>query len=153
MSQEIDLVQVQAVLDFFLFLNDVLSQTSHQFEHETSCSPDEANVLRLVKEHGSLMVKDIAQSLPAMDPSKLTRLIDSLEKQAYITRTINPSDRRSFLITPTSRGLQILEIFVKDLQGLTQTMLSPLTPVERLMLVELFRKIQGNSNLMPSVKP
>lgn len=151
MGQEVDVLQIQAVLDFVLFLNDVLSQTSHHFENETSCSPEEANILRIVQEHGSLKVKDIAQALPGMDPSKLSRLIDGLEKQAYITRTINTSDRRSFLITPTPQGLKLLQVFVNDLQGLGHTMLSPLTPIERLMLVELFNKVRNS--VTPSVKP
>jgi hypothetical protein len=36
------------------------------------------------------MVKESAQALPGMDSSKLARLFDSLEKQGYTTRTLNP---------------------------------------------------------------
>jgi len=88
------------------------------------------------------MVTEIAQALPGMDPSKLTRVLDSLEKQGYATRTLNREDRRSFLVTPTERGMQLLETFTAQLQGLAQGMLTILTPTERLVLVELFTKIQ-----------
>jgi len=90
------------------------------------------------------MVKEIAQAMPGMDPSKLTRVLDSLEKQGYAIRTLNRGDRRSFLVTPTERGMQLLEAFTAQLQGLAQGMLTTLTPTERLVLVELFTKIQTN---------
>ena len=142
MEHDLDSSQTRAVLDFMLFLNDTLSRTSQHFEDETLCSPEEANVISLLSRRGPLMVKEIAQALPGMDPSKLTRVLDSLEKQGYATRTLNREDRRSFLVTPTERGMQLLETFTAQLQGLAQGMLTILTPTERLVLVELFTKIQ-----------
>jgi DNA-binding MarR family transcriptional regulator len=144
MEHDLDSSQARAVLDFMLFLNDTLSRTSQLFEQETSCSPEEANVLRVLAEHGPLMVKEIAQVLPGIDPSKLTRLLDILEKQGYATRTLNPENRRSFLVAPTERGVQLLEAFTHYLKELAQGMLTTLTPTERLVIVELFSKIQTN---------
>ena len=144
MEHDLDSSQTRAVLDFMLFLNDTLSRTSQHFEDETLCSPEEANVISLLSRRGPLMVKEIAQAMPGMDPSKLTRVLDSLEKQGYATRTLNRGDRRSFLVTPTERGMQLLETFTAQLQGLAQGMLTILTPTERLVLVELFTKIQTN---------
>jgi len=142
MEHDLDSSQTRAVLDFMLFLNDTLSRTSQHFEDETLCSPEEAHIISLLSRRGPLMVKEIAQALPGMDPSKLTRVLDSLEKQGYATRTLNREDRRSFLVTPTERGMQLLETFTAQLQGLAQGMLTILTPTERLVLVELFTKIQ-----------
>ncbi len=142
MEHDLDSSQTRAVLDFMLFLNDTLSRTSQHFEDETLCSPEEANIISLLSRRGPLMVKEIAQAMPGMDPSKLTRVLDSLEKQGYATRTLNRGDRRSFLVTPTERGMQLLETFTAQLQGLAQGMLTILTPTERLVLVELFTKIQ-----------
>jgi DNA-binding MarR family transcriptional regulator len=142
MEHDLDSSQARAVLDFMLFLNDTLSRTSQLFEDETLCSPEEANVISLLSRRGSLMVKEIAQAMPGMDPSKLTRVLDSLEKQGYATRALNRGDRRSFLVTPTERGMQLLETFTAQLQELAQGMLTTLTPTERLVLVELFTKIQ-----------
>jgi DNA-binding MarR family transcriptional regulator len=142
MEHELDSSQARAVLDFMLFLNDTLSRTSQLFEDETLCSPEEANVISLLSRRGSLMVKELAQAMPGMDPSKLTRVLDSLEKQGYATRALNRGDRRSFLVTPTERGMQLLETFTAQLQELAQGMLTTLTPTERLVLVELFTKIQ-----------
>ena len=142
MEHDLDSSQTRAVLDFMLFLNDTLSRTSQHFEDETLCSPEEANIISLLSRRGPLMVKEIAQAMPGMDPSKLTRILDSLEKQGYATRTLNREDRRSLLITPTEQGIQLLGMFTAQLQGLAQGMLTILTPTERLVLVELFTKIQ-----------
>ena len=142
MEHDLDSSQTRAVLDFMLFLNDTLSRTSQHFEDETLCSPEEANIISLLSRRGPLMVKEIAQGMAGIDASKLTRILDSLEKHGYATRTLNRGDRRSFLVTPTERGMQLLETFTAQLQGLAQGMLTILTPTERLVLVELFTKIQ-----------
>ncbi len=92
MEHDLDSSQARAVLDFMLFLNDTLSRTSQHFEDETLCSPEEANVISLLSRRGPLMVKEIAQAMPGMDPSKLTRVLDSLEKQGYAIRTLNRGD-------------------------------------------------------------
>ena len=146
MEQALDSSQTRVVLDFMLFLNDTLSRTSQHFEQETSCSPEEANVVRVLAQRGPLMVKGIGQALPGIDPSRLTRLLDSLEKQGYATRTLNPENRRSFLVAPTERGMHLLGEFTDNLAALALDMLTTLTPAERLVLVELFTKIQTNWN-------
>src|SRR5205809_5659598 len=138
--------QTRAVLDFMLFLNDTLSRTSKLFEYETLCSPDEASVLSLLARRGPLMVKEIAQGMAGIDASKLTRILDSLEKHGYATRTLNRGDRRSFLVTPTERGRRLLDVFTGQLEDLAQDLLAALTPAERLILVELFTKVQANWN-------
>jgi len=61
-------------------------------------------------------------------------------------RTLNQTNRRSFLVTPTERGLQLLGAFTSHLLELGEGMLATLTPTERLVLVELFTKIQANWN-------
>src|SRR5436305_4757001 len=146
MEHDLDSSQTRAVLDFMLFLNDTLSRTSQHFEDETLCSPEEANIISLLSRRGPLMVKEIAQAMPGMDPSKLTRILDSLEKQGYATRTLNREDRRSFLVTPTERGRRLLDVFTGQLEDLAQDLLAALTPAERLILVELFTKVQANWN-------
>ncbi|GHO99250.1 hypothetical protein KSF_092980 [Reticulibacter mediterranei] len=142
MEQDRENAQVQAVLDFMFFQNETLSRISHGFEDQTSCSPEEANILSLLSRRGPLRVKEIAQAMPGMDMSKLTRVLNSLEKHGYATRSLNPTDHRSFVITPTERGTQLLATFSNELETLARGMLHTLTPIERIILIELFTKIQ-----------
>ena len=145
MDNDLESSQTRAVLDFMLFLSDTLSQRSKLFEQET-CSPDEVSVISLLTRRGPMMVKQIAEGMAGIDPSKLTRILDSLEEHGYATRTLNREDRRSFLVTPTERGRRLLDVFTGQLGDLAQDLLAALTPVERLILVELFTKVQANWN-------
>lgn len=43
-----------------------------------------------------------------VSPSKISRVIDELERQGLVKRTRDPEDRRSFLATLTGRGLRKL---------------------------------------------
>src|SRR5215471_1660149 len=65
--------QIRAVFEFMMFLGETLGHTSRHFEDETMCSPEETSVLRVLSLHGPLMVKEIAQAVPGMSLSKLTR--------------------------------------------------------------------------------
>src|SRR5207247_11138066 len=116
MEHDLDSSQARAVLDFMLFLNDTLSRTSQHFEDETLCSPEEANVISLLSRRGPLMVEEIAQAMPAMGPSKLTRLLYSLEKQDYAMRTLIQTNRRRFLLIATGRGRQLPARFTAHLR-------------------------------------
>jgi DNA-binding MarR family transcriptional regulator len=76
--------------------------------------------------------------------SKLTRLLDQLEAQGYISRSLNLEDRRSFRVSLTEQGKMLYERLGQQIAALAESMLHPLTPIERLMMVELFAKIRAN---------
>jgi DNA-binding MarR family transcriptional regulator len=136
--------QVRAALDFVMFLGDGLARRSQCFEEEADSSPEEIGVMSVLAQRGPLMVKEIAQARPALRLSKLTRVLDSLETQGYITRTLNREDRRSFTVTLTEPGRLQFGKFVQNMDTLVQGILIALTPTERLVLIELFAKIRAN---------
>ena len=139
--------QARAVFDFMMFLGDTLSHSMQRFEVQTTCSPAEVDVLRVLAQRGPLAVKEIARSIPGLSLSKLTRVLDELESAERVTRTLNRHDRRSFLVTPTEQGLLLIGGFLQGLESIAQSMLTALTPAERLMLVELFTKIQASGQV------
>lgn len=140
--------QVRTVFDFMMYLGDTLSRSMVTFEDQTRCSPAEVDVLRVLAQHSPLAVKEIAQSIPGLSLSKLTRVLDDLESDHRITRTLNSQDRRSFLVAPTDQGLQLIDGFLGGLESIARTMLAALTPTERLMLVELFAKIRESGQVV-----
>jgi DNA-binding MarR family transcriptional regulator len=144
MEQELDPQQVHAVFEFMMFLGDTMGHQSHDFKRETLCTPEEVNVLRVISAQGPLMVKEIAQAVPGLGLSKLTRVLDALEDQHYVTRSLNREDRRSFLVSVTEEGKGLLGKFANDLEKTAQAVLLALSPEERLALVELFARIRGN---------
>ncbi len=143
-----DPLDVRAVLDFMMFLGDTLSLSMQQFEDRTMHSAAEVYVLRVLAERHPLAVKQIARSIPGLSLSKLTRVLDDLESAHCVTRALNRQDRRSFLVTPTEQGLLLIGGLLQGLQSIAQSMLTALTPTERLMLVELFAKIRASGQVV-----
>lgn len=139
--------QVRAVFDFMMYLGETLSRNTWLFEDQTTSSPSEVEVLRVLAQRGPLVVKEIARAIPGLSLSKLTRVLDKLESEQRITRTLNRQDRRSFLVTPTEEGLALIGGLLQGLESIAQSMLTALTPTERLMLVELFAKIHASGQV------
>ncbi|MGO8946523.1 MAG: MarR family winged helix-turn-helix transcriptional regulator [Ktedonobacterales bacterium] len=139
--------QVRVVFEFMMFLGDTLSQSLQRFENTTTCSPAGVDVLRVLAGRSPLAVKEIARSIPGLSLSKLTRVLDELETEQFVTRSLNRQDRRSFLVTPTEQGLLLIGGFLQGLDSIAQSMLAALTPTERLMLVQLFAKIRASGRV------
>lgn len=59
-------------------------------------------------EQGRLTMSELAEKV-TLSPSGVTRLIDRLEKQGYVTRDVNPCDRRSLFAVITPEGLAARE--------------------------------------------
>lgn len=66
-------------------------------------TPQEANALRMISACRVLSQQALARIL-GIDKSQVTRLIKKLEENNYVTRTVNPEDRREKLITATERA-------------------------------------------------
>jgi DNA-binding MarR family transcriptional regulator len=136
--------QVRAVADFFMFLGDAMVRKSEHFELEARCTPEELRVLRVLMWRSPLMVKEIAQAVPTMSLSKMTRVLDRLEALGYITRTLNREDRRSFVVALTEPGTLMVKRLMQKFDEFVRDLLVTLSPAERLMLTELFGRIQSN---------
>ena len=141
--------QIRAVQDFMGFLCQCVSQTSFQFEQVTHCSSEEVDVLCDLAKRGPLMVKEVAQGLQGVGMSKLSRLLDQLEERGYISRSLNLEDRRSFHVSLSEPGKVLSEQFEQHMAALAEHTLRALTPIERLLLVELFAKVRATWSADP----
>lgn len=132
------------LLKFVFFLGGIVNERQWHFEQELEgCHPEDVRILFLWMEpRGPLMVKEIAQELKGVSLSTLTRMLDRLEQQGYITRMLNPQDRRSFQVRPTERGQQAVEKFLQQWRTVVQDVLGMLTPTEQLILIDLLNKVQ-----------
>ena len=83
-----------------------------------------------------MRVKDIVTQLVGVSPSTLTRILDRLESDKLVQRTLNPQDRRSFRITLAEPGASLVTEYNEDLEAIARQMLLPLTSAERMMLAE-----------------
>lgn len=90
-------------------LGKIQFQLAHQFLASIDMYPGQYHLLNLLNEHESgLNQKDIGKNL-FIKPSSVNQTIVKLEHMNYITRTIDPSDKRVLNVTITEKGRQILQ--------------------------------------------
>ncbi|WP_284641286.1 MarR family winged helix-turn-helix transcriptional regulator [Paenibacillus silviterrae] len=142
MSSPIDPKQLCSVREFILFIGQKLKKCTQAFESNCDLNRHEASILLLLHQRGPLVVKEIAGQMQDISPSTLTRLLDSLEEKRFIRRNLDPGDRRSFVITLTEEAREVMESFPKHMETLAGAMLESLTPAERMILLELFNKME-----------
>ena len=132
--------QLTYVRDFLEFLKKNLEHTAQDFEELQGVSGPEVCVLTNLAENPGATVKDVAQHLPKVSLSTLTRILDNLEEKQYIVRSVNELDRRSFIVSLTPVGQQMVDKYGSCMDQFARLMLEALSPAERLMLIELYNK-------------
>lgn len=135
------LTQIAFVRDFVLLFIEKAKQQTQSFEELSNVSQQELLVLLILTRQGPLIVKDIARHMRNVSLSTLTRILDRLETHALLTRELDRADRRSFRIVLTAEGKQLVRRYHSVIAQMAEVILAPLTPAERLILIELFGKI------------
>lgn len=100
-------------------------------------------VLIKIDENPNSSQKEIAEELK-IDRTTMVSFVDHLEALKYLTRIKNPEDRRSYCLTITEKGKQILEDCWDALEQSEGKIISPLSDQEALFLKELLIKIFKN---------
>lgn len=72
-------------------------------------SAGQSGVLYLLKMKDGLKMSELSRLLD-IDNSAITRVVDRLEKNGYVERSLNPADRRQFLINITEKGKRDIKI-------------------------------------------
>lgn len=77
----------------------------------------------------------------AMDVATIKGVVDRLVARGLVATAPDPNDGRRLVLSLTEEGLATIERNVETALGVTEATLAPLTSAERMMLVELLRKI------------
>ena len=118
---------------------DLLSRAPAQFLKEQDLSPNQYNVLRILRgAPEGLLCGEIACRMISRDPD-ITRLLDRLEKRALIGRCREDPDRRKVLVRITPAGIALLAHLHKPVCDLHHRQLGHLSQnqlrqLERLLL-------------------
>ena len=88
----------------------------------------EINVLASLAGHRSLTVGALATAT-ATRPTTLTSALDRLARRGYVTREVDPVDRRSFLISPA--GQQPAATISAAVSELERAALAGVSPAQR----------------------
>src|SRR3954452_14872405 len=73
---------------------------------DNGLSQGEAHILALLASAGPSTIAELHRGL-AHKRSTLTSILDRLAARGFVTRHVGAKDRRTFVITPTNKGLQV----------------------------------------------
>ena len=103
-------------------------------------------VLRQLKQRGSLFPSDIAEML-FCDRSTATVVIRNMEKKGWVERQIDSEDHRRFQVTLSARGLEKYEEVLWDTPEFRQVRFKPtscFSKEEKKCLVSLLAKLNAH---------
>ena len=73
----------------------------------------------------------------------MTGLLDTLEKDGFISRTDHPEDRRMYSVHLTARGREFIQGMLPDHYRRIAALMAPLSQAERDTLRELLAKVSS----------
>lgn len=103
-------------------------------------SPVEIQIILMTGTNNELLLRDYANMLH-ISKSTLTSIINRLEKQGYIHRTISSKDKRSYCLTLDSKGQMFLNSYISYQTDIGNRIISGLDENEKQQLVMLLGKI------------
>ena len=90
----------------------------------------QALVLNTLRERGALRVTDLAGIEGVRQPT-CTVLVNTMEAEGWVARTVDPSDRRAVLVELTDRGREVLDGITRARAAVLGRYLDGLTDTER----------------------
>jgi DNA-binding MarR family transcriptional regulator len=120
---------------------DLLAQQAEQVIKAAGLTPTQYNVLRILRgEPQGLPCRAIGDRMISRDPD-MTRLLDRLEKQGYITRERQKDDRRVVKIRITAEGLKQLRKLDQPVHEVHQGQFRHMSAARLKQLGELLQEI------------
>lgn len=77
----------------------------------------------------------------AMDVATIKGVIDRLVARGFVETAPDPNDGRRLILSLTPEGQSVIDRNIEIARAVTDETLAPLTSGERMMLIELLRKI------------
>jgi DNA-binding MarR family transcriptional regulator len=105
-------------------------------------SAAEWRALAVLGHSGALTFSEL-QERAAMDKVRVSRTITTLMQKDYISREVDPFDRRRITLALTDSGQAVYSAIVPHILSVERDMLASLTPDERSTLGELISKLEN----------
>ncbi len=135
-----DLASAEILLSL-RFTEDVLHQACAPLLVQYGLSKSSVNVLMLLRHRPAdgMQLHDLGDLL-LVSRANITGLIDHLEQKEYVTRAVDPSDRRARFARVTPKGVAFLESFMPTHYQNVKAMLQGLSDEEKRQLLSLLKK-------------
>ncbi len=127
-----------------LKIADALGQQAEQLTRTAELTGTQYNVLRILRGAGSagLACRAIGDRMITHDPD-ITRLLDRLEKQGWITRERQKDDRRVVKARITGRGLELLKPLDRPMRDLHKRQFRHMAGARLKTLYDLLEQIRA----------
>ena len=122
--------QAEQLADLTLGLVGTCQRKQERIAERAKLSLSEFKCLRAFRNDTELSVKDIAHRM-SLTSSRLTRIIDGLVKKRFVTRHIDPQDRRIINVRLTKQGEVIARKVSNDCTHVYEQVLQIIKPGEQ----------------------
>ena len=131
-------------------IHTLLARTAHAqrnflrpYLRELDLAPGQPKVLRELAATGSSSQRELARSC-GVDPSAISRMMDSLERKGFLLRVPDPKDRRSGQVALTERGRWALNAWEERCMVIEEQMLQGFSQEERMQLRDFLERAYRN---------
>ncbi|MGC5166155.1 MarR family winged helix-turn-helix transcriptional regulator [Luteimicrobium sp. DT211] len=120
---------------------------------EDAVAPGQLRLLRMLDRAGGVQRPSALAETLDVSPRSVTSKVDAAERDGYVVRHPDPSDRRATLVELTEHGRAVL-VRVGNLRATgAGGLLERLTPAEQQELVRLLRRVAGPAGGADSTHP
>lgn len=126
----------QQIIEFY----DKISSWEHEVVKESGLTPTQMHAIEIIGHAGELRMKELAEQM-GLTTGTITVMVDGLEKQGTVVRKRHEVDRRSILVTLTTKGDELFSEHHMMHMKLTQDLSSTLTEKEAGYLSAILTKM------------
>ena len=121
----------------------VLEESEGELNRRHGISPTQYNVLRILRGAGKegLRCQEIAERMITRDPD-ITRLLDRLVDQGWVSRARSQEDRRAVITSISSKGTKLLASMDPEVRKIPERAMKHLDKKELQTLIELLEKVR-----------
>ena len=128
------------IFELIEILNKRLKQFHGKTLKDAQLTPPQYFILSLLVEKDQRPFKELAELL-SCTRATMTGIVDTMEKKGLVSRSPNPDDRRSLLVTLTEKGRVLLKNTPELQQIFTSCCFDVLPSKEIVELYNLLRKL------------
>ena len=110
---------------------------------EIGLGSGQPKLLRYLSTHGPCSQRELAAYFE-VDPAAVSRMLDALERNGFIVRTVHRNDRRSGMIQLTEQGEAACERWQDRCHAMEEKMLQGFTPDERALFSNYLSRAYRN---------
>ncbi|GID69697.1 hypothetical protein Acy02nite_75780 [Actinoplanes cyaneus] len=99
-----------------------------------------ATALWTMARHDPLTQREVADLL-GVTPRNVTKLVDALERDGFVTRTAHAGDRRAVLVLLTAKGKAAAELMDTEADAFARDLFGDLPPADLATLVRVLTSV------------